>query len=129
MKKIQLQASLHFDEIYPFSCLQKQVVQQQSFGRIGKHKSACMFVLPDGDALDIEHLSPAVGQIMTLGTEIGDLLTGFVNSGKEQGIVRQEIIPMPTIYILRADITSLLTLVSTKGAYIAKAFSPLTTNT
>lgn len=73
--------------------------------------------------LDFKNLSPAVSQIMSLGTEINVLLEGFVQSGKEQGIVRQEIVPMPTVYILWSNITSLLTLISTKGKFIEKAFS------
>lgn len=75
------------------------------------------------ERLDLENLSPAVSQIMSLGTEINTLLEGFVQRGKSQGIVRQEIIPMQTVYILWSNITSLLTLVQTKGAFIAKAFS------
>lgn len=73
--------------------------------------------------LDFEPLSPAVSQIMLLGTQINTLLEEFVQRGKEQGIVRQEIIPMPTVYILWSNITSLLTLLSTKGAFIAETFS------
>lgn len=73
--------------------------------------------------LDLEHLTPPVAQIMSLGTEVNTLLAELLQSGKEQGIVRQEIIPMPTVYILWSNITSLLTLVQTKGAFIAKAFA------
>lgn len=75
------------------------------------------------DGLELEKLSPAVTQIMSLGTEINTLLAEFLQEAKEQGIIRQEIVPMPTVYILWASITSLLTLISTKGAFIAKAFS------
>ena len=75
------------------------------------------------DRLDFKNLSPAVAQIMSLGTEINTLLEGFVQSGKEQGIVRQEIIPMPTVYILWSNITSLLTLVQTKGTFIEKTLA------
>lgn len=73
--------------------------------------------------LDLENLSPTVAQIMSLGTEVNTLLAELLQSGKEQGVVRQEIIPMPTVYILWSNITSLLTLVHTKGAFIAKAFA------
>lgn len=75
------------------------------------------------DRLEFETFSPAVSQIMLLGTQINTLLEGFVQRGKEQGIVRQEIIPMPTVYILWSNITSLLTLLSTKGAFLANTFS------
>lgn len=73
--------------------------------------------------LDLEQLSPAVTQIMTLGTQVNALLANLIQNGKEQGAVRQEIIPMWTVYILWSNIMSLLTLVQTKGAFIAKSFS------
>ena len=73
--------------------------------------------------LDLENLSPPVTQIMSLGTEVNTLLAELLQSGKEQGVVRQEIVPMPTVYILWSNITSLLTLVHTKGVFIAKAFA------
>lgn len=73
--------------------------------------------------LDLENLSPVVTQILSLGMEMNTLLAGFIQTGKEQGAVRQDIIPMQTVYVLWSNITSLLTLVQTKGAYIAKSFS------
>lgn len=73
--------------------------------------------------LDLEHLSPAVTQILTLGTEVNTLLASLIQNGKEQGAVRQEIVPMWVVYILWSNIMSLLTLVQTKGVFIAKAFS------
>ena len=44
-------------------------------------------------------------------------------SGKENGIVRQETVPMLTVYVLWSSITSLLTLVRTKGKFILNQFS------
>lgn len=73
--------------------------------------------------LDLENLTPPVAQIMSLGTDVNTLLAELLQNGKEQGVVRHEIIPMPTVYILWSNITSLLTLVHTKGAFIAKAFA------
>lgn len=73
--------------------------------------------------LDFENLSPVVAQILSLGTEINTLFAGFIQVGKEQSVVRQEIIPMQTVYILWSNITALLTLIQTKGAFIAKSFS------
>ncbi len=75
------------------------------------------------DNLSLEPSSPAVSNILSLGTQINELLAAFIQTGKDQGVVRQEVVPMPTVYILWSSITSLLTLVSTKGTYIAKAFS------
>ena len=72
---------------------------------------------------DLRQLSPALKQIFTLGAEINNSLATFIQKGKEQGIVRQDIIPMQTVYVLWASITALLTLIQTKGPYIAKAFS------
>jgi AcrR family transcriptional regulator len=73
--------------------------------------------------LDYKNLSPVVTQILSLGTEINTLFAGFIQAGKEQGVVRQEVIPMQTVYILWSNITALLTLIQTKGAFIAKTFS------
>lgn len=75
------------------------------------------------DRLPLAPCSPAVSNILSLGTQINELLAAFIQTGKDQGVVRQEVLPMPTVYILWSSITSLLTLVSTKGTYIAKAFS------
>lgn len=73
--------------------------------------------------LDLNNLSPAVTQIMSLGTEVNTILAEFIQSGKDQGVVLQEIIPIQTVYILWSNITALLTLVQTKGEFIAKSFS------
>lgn len=73
--------------------------------------------------LDLNNLSSAVTQIMSLGTEINMILAQFIESGKTKGVVLQEIVPMQTVYILWSSITALLTLVQTKGAFIAKSFS------
>lgn len=73
--------------------------------------------------LNLNNLSPVVTQILSLGTEINTLLAEFIQSGIEQGVVLQEIIPLQTVYILWSNITALLTLVQTKGAFIAKSFS------
>lgn len=72
--------------------------------------------------LDLENPSPAVAQIMSLGTEVNALFAELLQSGKEQGVVRQDVVPMPAVYVLWSSITSLVTLVQTKGAFIAKAF-------
>lgn len=72
--------------------------------------------------LDFANLSPAVTQIMSLGTEVNAMLEGLIQNGKKQGAVRQDTEPMRTVYILWSNITALLTLVQTKGVFIAKAF-------
>lgn len=49
--------------------------------------------------LDLNKFSPAVTQIMSLGTEIKTLLAEFIQGGKEQGVLLQKIISMQTVYI------------------------------
>lgn len=73
--------------------------------------------------LDLNNLSPAITQIMSLGTEINAILAEFIQLGKDQGLVLKEINPMQTVYILWSSITALLTLIQTKGAFIANFFS------
>lgn len=72
---------------------------------------------------DFENLSDTVKHILLLGTEINTILATFIEKGKAQGIVRQDIIPMLTVYILWSSITSFLSLAQTKGQFISKQFS------
>lgn len=72
---------------------------------------------------DFENLSDTVKHILLLGTEINTILAGFIDNGKEKGVVRQDIIPMLTVYILWSSITSFLSLAQTKGQFISKQFS------
>lgn len=72
---------------------------------------------------DFEHLSATVKNILLLGAEINTILASFIETGQQQGIVRQDIIPMLTVYILWSNITSFLTLAQTKGQFISKQFS------
>lgn len=72
---------------------------------------------------DYENLSDTVKHILLLGKEINTILAAFIENGKEQGIVRQDIIPMLTVYILWASITSFLSLVQSKGQFISRQFS------
>ena len=72
---------------------------------------------------DFENLSDTAKHIFLLGTEINTTLAAFIENGKEKGIVRQDIIPMLTVYILWSSITSFLTLAQTKGQFISKQFS------
>ena len=72
---------------------------------------------------DVENLSDTVKHILQLGTEINTMLAAFIESGKEKGVVRQDIMSMLTVYILWSNITSFLMLVQTKGKFISKQFS------
>lgn len=68
----------------------------------------------DTGNLDFESLSDTVKNILVLGTEINNLLAEFVEGGKRKGIVRQDVVPLMTVYILWSGMTSLLTLAQTK---------------
>lgn len=74
---------------------------------------------------DFNSLSDTVKHILALGTEINDLLAGFIEDGKNKGIVRPDVVPMMTVYILWSSIDALLILAQTKGKFIAKQFSIL----
>lgn len=71
-------------------------------------------------------LSDTIKHIFILGTEINTILSEFIESGKTSGIVRKDIVPMLTVYILWSSISALITLVQTKGQYISNQLS--TTN-
>lgn len=67
--------------------------------------------------------SASMMHIYELGNEINQLLVHFLELGQQQGIVRKDMIPLLSVYILWSSISSLLTLVQTKGNYITKACS------
>ncbi len=73
--------------------------------------------------LDFNSLSDTVKHILVLGTEINNLLAGFIEGGKNKGIVHPDVDPMMTVYILWSNIDALLVLAQTKGKFIAKQFS------
>ncbi|MDM8136472.1 TetR/AcrR family transcriptional regulator [[Clostridium] symbiosum] len=73
--------------------------------------------------LDFNSLSDTVKHILVLGTEINNLLAGFIEVGMNKGIVRSDVNPMMTVYILWSNIDALLVLAQTKGKFIAKQFS------
>ena len=70
--------------------------------------------------LNFEGFSDTVKHILVLGTEINNLLAEFVEAGKRKGIIRQDIVPLMTVYILWSSMTSLITLAKTKGRFIYK---------
>ncbi|MGN0687055.1 MAG: TetR/AcrR family transcriptional regulator [Oscillospiraceae bacterium] len=73
--------------------------------------------------LDFSDVSDTVKSILLLGTEINTILASFIETGKENGIVRKDIVPMLTVYVLWSSITALLTLADTKGQFICRQFS------
>ena len=68
--------------------------------------------------LDLDNLSPTVANVLSLGTKINELLADFIEQGKNDGFVRNNIITMQTVYILWTSISSLLSLVQTKGSFL-----------
>ena len=73
--------------------------------------------------LDSSDVSDTVRSILLLGKEINTILASFIETGKENGIVRKDIVPMLTVYVLWSSITALLTLANTKGQFICSQFS------
>ena len=74
------------------------------------------------ETLNLENVSDTVKHILDLGTDINGLLAAFIENGKKNHIVRQEVVPMMTVYILWSSITSFITLAQTKGNFIGKQF-------
>lgn len=75
----------------------------------------------DTNKMDFNHLSSTVKNIFSLGEEINDLIARFIEQGKESGDVRKDVSVMPTVYLLWANISSLLSLVQTKETFLSKS--------
>ena len=73
-------------------------------------------------AMNFENLSDTEKHILALGTEINDLLAAFVEAGKRKGMIRQDVLPLMSVYILWSSMTSLITLAQTKGPFIYQQF-------
>lgn len=76
-----------------------------------------------GNEVDFESISDTVKDIFALGTEINQILERFIEKGKNDGIVRQDVVPLMTVYVLWSGITSLIDMVNTKGKFLCKQFS------
>ena len=77
----------------------------------------------DAKEIDFNLIPPAAKRIFALGTEINRLLGDFIEDGKQSCIVRSEVHTMKTVYILWSSISSLLSLVQSKGTFLEKEFS------
>ena len=77
----------------------------------------------DSRNLDLDNISDTVKHILRLGTAINTLLAAFIEEGKESGVVRKDVVPTLTVYVLWSGITALLTLNRTKGSFISNQFS------
>lgn len=73
--------------------------------------------------LNFSDISDTVKNILLLGTEINTILASFIETGKENGIVWKDIVPMLTVYVLWSSITALLSLADTQGQFICNQFS------
>ena len=73
--------------------------------------------------INFSSIPPTVVKIFELGTEINKLLADYIEQGKKQGVVRPDVEPMKTVYIIWGSITSLLSLVQNKGELLEKEFS------
>lgn len=73
-------------------------------------------------AMELKAPSDTVKRILELGTEINDILAEVIRQGKESGAVRQDVVPLMTVYVLWSSITSFITLAQTKGQFICRQF-------
>lgn len=78
--------------------------------------------MKSGD-VDFDSIPQVVLQIFEFGTKINQLLADYIEQGKEQGLVRSDVEPMKTVYIMWGSMTSLLSLVQNKGEFLEKEFS------
>ena len=86
----------------------------QSAGQVARGRTA-------GLQDDAEQLTPALRQILQLGSEINGMLADFLNQGKQEGTVRSDVKEEPSVYILGSSISGQLTLTQTKGAFLTES--------
>lgn len=72
------------------------------------------------DTIDFQAASETVLKIFQMGTQINQLLANWIETGIEQGVVKADVKPMHTVYILWGCISSLICLVQTKGVFLEK---------
>lgn len=63
-------------------------------------------------------ISNTVESIFRLGTEINDILEALIARGQKSGEVREDVVPVLTVYVLSTSLDSLLALVETNGKFI-----------
>lgn len=73
--------------------------------------------------IDFNSIPPTIVKIFELGTDINNLLADYIEQGKKQGDVRNDVEAMKTVYIMWGCISSLLSLVQNKGVFLEKEFS------
>jgi AcrR family transcriptional regulator len=71
-------------------------------------------------AFNEKDIPEVIIRILSLGDEINQILASFIEDGIKQKVVREDINPMATVYIMWSNISSLLSLVETKEMVIKK---------
>lgn len=71
-----------------------------------------------------KHNPPSIMvQIFIIGNEINDLIANYLEFGRQHKIIRKEIDCIKSVYILWANITSLLSLAANKGSFLEQQFN------
>ena len=70
-----------------------------------------------------EMLPDTLRRILNLGTQINSLLADFIKGAQACGIIRRDVNPLMSVYILWSELSSLITLADTKGRFICNQFS------
>lgn len=73
--------------------------------------------------IDMSEISQIALKIFSIGSEINKLLESYIKGGIDEGMVLDNINIKATVYILWANISSLITLTETKGKFISKELS------
>lgn len=87
------------------------------------HLSADNVVRANTANFDFDNISDTLNHILSLGTDINAILEAFIENGKEKGLVREDVIPMLSVYVLSSSISSVVSLGKTKGQFISNQFS------
>ncbi|WP_050616344.1 TetR/AcrR family transcriptional regulator [Bacillus testis] len=64
------------------------------------------------------NMTTSVERIFALGVKINEYLSIWIEQGKEEGILKESLDVMPTVYILSTNLNALFELVTTKGTYL-----------
>ena len=104
-----------------FICTYRTIFVSMNHYQIKYHYASD--IIDRADSKDIENVSDTFKHILLLGNEINTLLSNLIQKGQEKGIVRKEIEPTLTVYIMWSSISSFLSLVQMKGPYITQQFS------
>lgn len=85
------------------------MIAPQSFNEVNNYKS---------NKIDIDNIPAYMKEIFTVGEEMNKDLEQFIEDGKINRFVRQNVKVKETVLILWSNISGILTLVKNKGSYI-----------